>query len=97
LLRPFYQKSTICLTHAIPHARRWLAIDNLDEPAHRTLMELYARTDQLAVAYRQDQECCRLLDQAFGVTHSQLLWKCMGPLKMYLGSDRFIAVKELIK
>jgi DNA-binding SARP family transcriptional activator len=31
---------------AIPYAKRWLALDPLHEPAHRQLMELYARAGQ---------------------------------------------------
>ncbi|MEJ2265931.1 MAG: alpha/beta fold hydrolase [Anaerolineales bacterium] len=53
---------------AIPYARRWLASDNLHEPAHRLLMELYARAGQQAAALRQYQECRRLLIEALSVT-----------------------------
>lgn len=35
---------------AILHARRWLAFDRLHEPAHRALMENYARAGQYAAA-----------------------------------------------
>lgn len=47
---------------AIDHAQRWLALDNLHEPAHRMLMRLYAANDQRSEAIRQYQECERLLD-----------------------------------
>jgi predicted ATPase len=53
---------------AIVHARRWLAIDTLHEPAHRMLMALYAWSDQRAAALRQYRECVRVLDQELGVT-----------------------------
>jgi DNA-binding SARP family transcriptional activator/pimeloyl-ACP methyl ester carboxylesterase len=53
---------------AIPHARRWLALDHLHEPAHRMLMELYASADQQAAALRQYQECRRLLKEELGIT-----------------------------
>src|ERR671912_2693226 len=53
---------------AIAHTRRWLAMDTLHEPAHRTLMALYARSDQRAAALRQYRECVRVLDQELGVT-----------------------------
>ncbi|MCB0107371.1 MAG: AAA family ATPase, partial [Caldilineaceae bacterium] len=46
---------------AIPYARRRLAIDPLHEPAHRQLMELYAYSNQFALAERQYQECQRIL------------------------------------
>jgi predicted ATPase/DNA-binding SARP family transcriptional activator/Tfp pilus assembly protein PilF len=51
---------------AIPYARRRLALDPLHEPAHRALMELYARTGQHAAAQRQYQECARLLEAELG-------------------------------
>ncbi|MDP8928295.1 MAG: SARP family transcriptional regulator, partial [Actinomycetota bacterium] len=38
---------------AISHARRWLALDPLHEPAHRWLMQLYAWSGQRAGALRQ--------------------------------------------
>lgn len=52
---------------AITQARRWLALDNIHEPAHRRLMMLYARTGQRAAALRQYQECARLLEAELGV------------------------------
>lgn len=51
---------------AIPFARRWLALDNLHEAAHRALMKLYAWTDQRAAALRQYQTCADTLRQAVG-------------------------------
>lgn len=52
---------------AIPHARRWLALDPLHEPAQRVLMRLYALAGQQAAAVRQYQECVRLLEAELGV------------------------------
>jgi len=52
---------------AIEYARRWLALDPLHEPAHRALMQLYARDNQRAAALRQYRECVRQLDQELGV------------------------------
>lgn len=52
---------------AIEYARRWLALDPLHEPAHRALMQLYARTGQPAAALRQYRECARVLDAELGV------------------------------
>lgn len=51
---------------ALPHARRWLSLDPLHEPAHRALMTLYAATDQRSAALRQYQECVRILDAELG-------------------------------
>lgn len=52
---------------AIEAARRWLALDALHEPAHRALMQLYARDGQRAAALRQYRECVRQLDTELGV------------------------------
>ncbi len=52
---------------AIAHARRWLAMDILHEPAHKLLMALYAWSDQRASALRQYRECVKVLDQELGV------------------------------
>ncbi len=52
---------------AIPHARRRLLLDPLDEPAHRRLIELLAAVGKRAEALRQYRECVRLLDRELGV------------------------------
>jgi DNA-binding SARP family transcriptional activator/predicted ATPase len=52
---------------AIGYSRRWLLLDPLHEPAHRTLMELYASAGQSAAAVRQYQECVRLLKDELDV------------------------------
>jgi DNA-binding SARP family transcriptional activator len=52
---------------AVGHARRWLALDSLHEPAHRALMRLYAWLGQRAAAMRQYRECARILEQELGV------------------------------
>jgi DNA-binding SARP family transcriptional activator len=52
---------------ALEHTRRWLAIDPLDEPAHRQLMRLYAWTGQRTAALRQYRECVRMLQQELSV------------------------------
>ncbi|MEZ4658155.1 MAG: BTAD domain-containing putative transcriptional regulator [Caldilineaceae bacterium] len=48
---------------ALAHAARWLALDPLDEAAHRRLMELHAAAGDLSAAYRQYQECKQRLAQ----------------------------------
>lgn len=55
------------LSTAILYARRWLALDRLHEPAHRTLMQLYARSGQRAMFIQQYQECSRILQEELGV------------------------------
>ncbi|MCB0187591.1 MAG: hypothetical protein KDE31_25155, partial [Caldilineaceae bacterium] len=52
---------------ALPHARRWLALDPLHEPAHQTLMRLYAQSGQQAAALRQYQLCVQTLADELGV------------------------------
>ncbi|MBI3243238.1 MAG: AAA family ATPase [Chloroflexi bacterium] len=52
---------------AIAHARRWLSLDPMHEPAHRWLMSLYDCAGQRAAALRQYQECARILDEELGV------------------------------
>ncbi len=52
---------------AIAYARRWLALDPLHEPAHRTLMRLYAESGERAAALRQYEECVRVLADELAV------------------------------
>lgn len=51
---------------AITAARRWLSLDQLHEPAHRLLMELYAQSGQRGLALRQYNECVRVLQEELG-------------------------------
>jgi LuxR family maltose regulon positive regulatory protein len=51
---------------AIERARRWLSLDELHEPAHRTLMFLYARSGRRSAALRQYEECARQLLEELG-------------------------------
>lgn len=46
---------------ALRYARRWLALDPLEEATHRRLMQLYAQVGQLGAALRQYEECVRIL------------------------------------
>ena len=52
---------------AIPHARRWLALDPLHEPAHRELIRLHAWSGDRAAALEQYRSCVRTLSQELGV------------------------------
>jgi DNA-binding SARP family transcriptional activator len=52
---------------AIPHARRWLGLDQLHEPAHRELIRLYALTGDRAAALAQYRDCVRTLSLELGV------------------------------
>lgn len=52
---------------AIGAAHRWLALDPIDETAHRHLMQLYTWNSQRSEALHQYQECVRILQQELGV------------------------------
>ncbi|MGB0387527.1 MAG: tetratricopeptide repeat protein [Ardenticatenaceae bacterium] len=52
---------------AFAYARRWLALDPLNERAHRELMRLYVWDGQRNAALRQYSECVRLLESEIGV------------------------------
>ncbi|MDQ3646323.1 MAG: AAA family ATPase [Actinomycetota bacterium] len=52
---------------AIAHARRWSDLDPLHEPAHRWLMDLYARSGDRSAALRRYDECLLVLDRELGV------------------------------
>lgn len=52
---------------AIGHARRWLALDPLNEEAHRRLMVLYAWSGDRPAAVHQYRECLRILEEELGV------------------------------
>ena len=56
---------------AIRHARRWLALDPLHEPAHRHLMTLYEGSGQRAAALRQYETCQQVLEDELGVQPSE--------------------------
>jgi predicted ATPase len=56
---------------ALTHARRWLALDPLYEPAHRQLMELYTAAGQRTAAQRQYRECVRILDEELGLAPAE--------------------------
>ncbi len=52
---------------AIEYAQRWLALDPLEEKAHRLLMLHYARDDQRAAALAQYHQCVGALEEELGV------------------------------
>ncbi|RPI24995.1 MAG: tetratricopeptide repeat protein, partial [Chloroflexota bacterium] len=56
------------LDSAIDVARRWLALDPLNEPAHRELMRLYIKAGQRSAALRQYEECVRILHEELNVS-----------------------------
>jgi DNA-binding SARP family transcriptional activator/predicted ATPase len=52
---------------AVERAHQWLGLDPLHEPAHRTLMGLYARSGDRSSALQQYRACVRILDEELGV------------------------------
>ena len=56
---------------AIGHARRWLALDPLQEAAHRQLMSLFSQSGQRAAALRQYENCRQVLSDELGVEPSE--------------------------
>ncbi|MDX6676242.1 MAG: hypothetical protein QOE31_294, partial [Solirubrobacteraceae bacterium] len=56
---------------ALAHARRWLALDALHEPAHRELIRLLALTGDRAAALEQYRTCVRTLSLELGVAPLQ--------------------------
>lgn len=52
---------------AIAHARRWVALDRLYEPAQQQLMRLYALSGRRHEALRQYQTCVETLEAELGV------------------------------
>ncbi len=52
---------------AISHAKRWLALDFLNEAAHRELMQLYSWSGQRSAALRQHEECAAYLERELGI------------------------------
>ena len=59
------------IEQALPHARRWLELDPLHEPAHRELVRLYAWSGDRAAALEQYRTCVRTLSQELGVAPLQ--------------------------
>ncbi|MDP9316772.1 MAG: AAA family ATPase [Chloroflexota bacterium] len=55
---------------ALTYAQRWLALDHLNEAAHRQLMQLYGWSGQRAAAMRQYHACVQTLSEELGVSPS---------------------------
>jgi DNA-binding SARP family transcriptional activator len=52
---------------AIAHAKRWIELDPLHEPAHRAAMRAYIAKDDRSSALRQYRECVAVLERELGV------------------------------
>ena len=55
---------------ALGYAQRWLALDPLQEAAHRQIMRLYVARGDRAAAIRQYETCAQLLKQELDLTPS---------------------------
>jgi len=55
------------LDAALEHARRWLALDELHEPAHQAVIRLLGWTGQRSAALRQYRSLVRVLDRELAV------------------------------
>ncbi len=55
------------LNRAVEHARRWLSLDPLHEPAHQSLIRLHAWTGQRSAALRQYRTLVGILDRELAV------------------------------
>jgi DNA-binding SARP family transcriptional activator/predicted ATPase len=55
------------IAEAIIFGRRWLALDTLNEAAHRHLMEAFTLNGQRHIALHQYQECKRILQADLGI------------------------------
>ncbi len=56
---------------AIKHARRWLTLDPLHEPAQQHLMILFAQSGQRVEAIQQYHECVHILEDELGIRPSK--------------------------
>lgn len=65
------QAATHDFAAAIATARRRLALDTLDEAAHRALMQLYAQAGQQSAALRQYDQCRQVLADELGVSPAE--------------------------
>jgi len=68
---PFGPTCAATALEALPYAQHRLQLDELDEPAQRRLMILYALSGQRAAAVRQFEVSERLLHDELGVTPSR--------------------------
>ncbi len=77
-------------TAAIGYARRWLALDPLQEAAYRTLMQLYALAGEDGAAIRQYEECVRILAEEIGAPPANETTELYNAIR----TRRFAAVKS---
>ncbi|MBI1882511.1 MAG: AAA family ATPase, partial [Chloroflexi bacterium] len=79
---------------ALPHARRWVALDPLHEPAQRHLMQLYGETGQKAAALRQYEEYVALLEKELGLSPEEETTTLYEAIKAKRIAEPFLKAKE---
>ena len=75
---------------AIPHARRWVALDPLHEPAQRHLMQVYDWAGQQAAALRQYKTYVELLAAELGVPPGETVTTWYNHLRDGTKRDRLL-------
>jgi DNA-binding SARP family transcriptional activator/predicted ATPase len=76
---------------AIEHARRWLALDALCEPAHCELMQLYVLAGDYSAAIRQYEACVSILAEEVGAPPSDTTTELYNAIR----SRRFSAMQPV--
>lgn len=79
---------------AIAHARRWMALDPLHEPAQWRLIWLYDQTGQAAAAVRQYEEYARLLEEEFGLSPEEETTTLVEAIKAKRRLKPFLKIEE---
>ena len=80
---------------AIAHARRWVALDPLHEPAQWRLIWLYDQAGQAAAALRQYEEYARLLEEELGLAPEEETTTLVEAIKAKRRLKPFLKTEEL--
>jgi len=87
-----YHRGLGDFSDAIPYARRYVALDLLHEPAHQTLMQLYAQAGQRSAALRQYEICRQTLESELGLEPSEETHRLYE--RVYSGDWKTSAIKD---
>ncbi|MFN8454540.1 MAG: tetratricopeptide repeat protein [Anaerolineae bacterium] len=79
---------------ALPHARRWVALDPLHEPAQRHLIQLYGETGQKAAALRQYEEYVALLEKELGLAPEEETTTLYEAIKAKRMAEPFLKARD---
>ena len=75
-------------TRAIRYARRWLKLDNMNEAAHRELIDLYGRSGHRSAALKQYDECVRILEDELSISPDDTTVEVFENIKKNNGRSR---------